>query len=239
MEFLDYFLDTKTLPIITAFILGVITALHPCPLTLNITAIGYISNDLDKKQDVLKKGIIYTLGRMATYMTLSLIIYAGFDSVKISHLLHGYGEKIIGPFLFISGIVMLDLFAFQLPFVEKISSFLIGKNKKNKDYNSFALGAIFALAFCPHTVILYFGMLIPLTLASSEGIILPAIYAIGTGLPVILVAWLLTYSISKIGSFYSKVKTIETWMRKITAIIFIFAGIYFIIENFLTKAHCC
>jgi cytochrome c biogenesis protein CcdA len=76
-------------------------------------------------------------------------------------------------------------------------------------------------------------MLIPLTITSSAGLVLPCVYALGSGLPVIIIAWILTYSVSSVSPFYTKIKIIEIWIRRITAIIFIFVGIYFIIENFL------
>jgi cytochrome c biogenesis protein CcdA len=222
-------LNNSSFPILTAFLLGIITAIHPCPLTLNITAISYISNDIKKKGDVFKKGLVYTLGRMITYTALALVIYLGFDAVKLSNLAHHYGEKMVGPFLILFGIIMLDLMKFELPLVDKISSWIV---KKNRNKSSFMLGVIFALAFCPHSILFFFGMLIPLVITSSYGMILPCSYAIGTGIPVIIVSWILAFSISNISNFYEKIKIIEIWMRRVTAIIFIFAGTYFIIENF-------
>lgn len=240
MDYILKFIETGSFPIFTAFLLGIITTIHPCPLTLNITAIGYISNDLEKKEHVFKKGLVYTLGRIFTYTLLTLVIYMGADAFKISDFFHEYGEKIIGPFLVFTGIIMLDIIPIQIPFVAKLNTFLIGKNRKKNLFSSFILGSIFALAFCPHTAILYFGMLIPLALANSGGLfVLPSAFAIGTGLPVILISWILTYSISSISSFYTKIKIIETWMRKISAIIFIFAGLYFILESLFEHSSCC
>ena len=42
MEYLQTLLDNSEIPIITAFLLGLLTAVSPCPLATNITAIGFI-----------------------------------------------------------------------------------------------------------------------------------------------------------------------------------------------------
>jgi threonine/homoserine/homoserine lactone efflux protein len=91
----------------------------------------------------------------------------------------------------------------------------------------FLLGAVFALAFCPYSGVLYFLMLIPLTIESSN-LLLPPVFAIATGLPVIIVAWLIAFTVSGVGKFYDRIKSIEYWFRRLVAVLFIGTGIYFI-----------
>ena len=55
------------------------------------------------------------------------------------------------------------------------------------------------------------------------------IFAIATGIPVIIFAWLIAYSLSEVGTFYKRLKTFEKWFRKIIALLFIGVGIYYII----------
>ena len=95
------------------------------------------------------------------------------------------------------------------------------------------MGIVFALAFCPYSGVLYFGMLIPLTIASPSGLSLPLIYAIGTGLPVILFAWVLAYTIGGVGKVYNKIKVFELWFRRFIAVLFIGVGIYYTIKIFV------
>ena len=90
------------------------------------------------------------------------------------------------------------------------------------------LGIVFALAFCPYSGVLYFGMLIPMTVSSSSGLFLPFIFAIATGLPVIIIAYLLAFSISSIGRFYNNVKIFEKWFRRVVSIAFILVGFYYV-----------
>jgi cytochrome c-type biogenesis protein len=97
----------------------------------------------------------------------------------------------------------------------------------------FLLGIVFALAFCPYSGMLFFILLIPLTIESAN-LMLPPVYAVATGLPVIIVAWLIAFTISGVGSFYNKVKHFEYWFRRVVAVIFILAGLYFIWTFYLS-----
>jgi cytochrome c biogenesis protein CcdA len=239
MEYLQSILNSSSFPVLTAFLLGVFTSIHPCPLALNITAIGYVSHDVKDKKAILYKGLIYTIGRITAYTLITLIIYFGTDALKIGSLFNFYGRLFIGPFLVIMGILMLDFIPLKLPVSDKISSFL-SKKMSGKNYSSFLLGFVFSFVFCPHTIVLYFGMLIPLVMATHGGLTLPVVYAVGTGLPVILVSFILACSIDGINKFFNNMKVIEKWLRIITAIIFIFVGIYFIVDLFVnhTQQHC-
>ena len=101
---------------------------------------------------------------------------------------------------------------------------------KNKGlFASFLLGVLFALAFCPYSGALYFGMLIPMTISSSSGLYLPFVFAIGTGLPVILFTYLLAFATHRIGGVYKKIQTIEKYMRYVAGIVFILAGLYYVL----------
>jgi len=102
------------------------------------------------------------------------------------------------------------------------------KSKSGSGWSALLLGIVFALAFCPYSGVLYFGMLIPMSIASPDGLFLPFVFAIATGLPVIIVAWLLAFSVSSIGGFYNKIKIFEKWFRRVVAVAFIIVGIYYV-----------
>jgi cytochrome c biogenesis protein CcdA len=93
---------------------------------------------------------------------------------------------------------------------------------------SFLIGLIFALAFCPYSGALFFGMLIPMTLSSADGLYLPVVFAIGTGLPVILFTYLLAFTANKVGVFYSRISKIEKVTRIIAGVVFIITGLYYV-----------
>jgi sulfite exporter TauE/SafE len=228
-EFLTGILESSQAPWITALILGFMTAISPCPLATNITAIGFISKDLENRNRVFFNGLFYTLGRVITYTLIPLIIYFGADQFKFSGFFQRYGEKIIGPLLLLIGIFMLDVIRINFPGFGGLTSRM--ENKKTWRYtDAVLLGMVFALAFCPYSGVLYFGMLVPITVASSSGLYLPVLFAIATGIPVILFAWLLAYTVSGIGGVYNKIKIFELWFRRVVAIVFIAVGIYYIIR---------
>ena len=74
-DVLNNLLENSTFPVLSAFILGLMTAISPCPLATNITAIGYISKDIENKNKVFYNGLIYTLGRAISYSLLAFIIF--------------------------------------------------------------------------------------------------------------------------------------------------------------------
>ena len=221
-------MGTNSFPLIAAFFIGLMTALSPCPLATNITAIAYASKKIGDGKKTLWTGIVYTLGRMFTYVLLaSLIVYIGINVHAISLFLQKYGERILGPLLIFIGLVMLNII--KLPSLksgERISR--IKEKLSEKGYvGSFLLGVIFALAFCPFSAVLFFGMLIPLALKFSDGILIPSVFALATGLPVIILSFVLTFSVSKLGKVMNKLQTFEKYMRYIIALVFVIVGIYY------------
>ena len=233
MELLQELVDAYRydLPLLAAFALGLMTAISPCPLATNITATAYLSKNIDNKLKVLFNGIFYTLGRMFSYTSLGVIFYFGASQFKVSRLLQSLGGIWLGVGLLIIGILMLDIIKFNIPLFDKFKPKVNEDRKKNNYLISFLLGVVFALAFCPFSGVLYFGALIPMTIASPSGLLLPPIFSIATGLPVIIIAWLIAYSIGNIGKFYSKMKSFEKWFKRIIAGIFIIVGTYYIIIN--------
>ena len=229
MEYLQNLADGSNWPILTAFVLGLMTAISPCPLATNITATAYLSKDIGEKHRVLFNGLFYTLGRMFTYTALGLIFYFGASQFQVARLLQNIGGMWLGIALIVIGILMLDVIKWNIPGMGKFTSKLEKKEGKKNYLDAFLLGLLFALAFCPYSGVLYFGGLIPITIASPSGLLLPPVFAIATGLPVIVIAWLLAYSVSNVGKFYNKMNIFQKWFKRIVAAVFIVVGIYYII----------
>lgn len=227
-EILNNLMSNSSLPVLSAFLLGLMTAISPCPLATNITAIGFISKDVEHKKKVFRNGLVYTLGRAISYTLLAVIIYVGADQFKLSGWFQQYGEKILGPLLIVIGLFMLDVLKIKFPGMSGLT-----KRFQEKGTNSYwevlLLGIVFALAFCPYSGVLYFGMLIPMTISSSSGLFLPIAFAFATGIPVIIFAWLLAYTVSGVGKLYNGIKIVEKWFRRIIAVVFIGIGIYYVI----------
>lgn len=226
-EFLKNLMVNSSLPFVTAFVLGLMTSISPCPLATNITAIGFISKDLEDKKRVFLNGLIYTGGRAIAYTLLALIIFFGADQFEISGWFQQYGEYIIGPLLIVIGFLMLDILKIKIPGIGNISRKLEEKSKHTY-WDVLILGVLFALAFCPYSGVLYFGMLIPMTVVSASGLYLPVVFALATGIPVIIFAWLIAYTVSGVGKLYHRLKTFEIWFRRVISVVFIGIGFYYI-----------
>lgn len=228
MDFVNSLIDNYNIPILTAFLLGVLTSISPCPLATNITAIAYISKEIKTIKNTLLNGLFYTLGRGISYTLLATLIYFGLSSFQISNIFQGWGDKVLGPVLIVIGLIMFGIIKIKIgghnQKIEKLKEKL-----STKGYiGSLLLGVIFALAFCPYSGVLFFGALIPLVLKSPESLILPPVFALGTGLPVIIFSFLIAFSIQKLSRAFQVVQKIEKVMRYMVASVFLIAGVYYL-----------
>lgn len=228
MDLLNLLIDQYNIPLLTAFVLGIMTSISPCPLVTNITAIAYISKDIKTARHTLINGLIYTLGRTISYMLLALLIYFGFSSFEIAKIFQGWGDKVLGIFLIVISLIMLGIIKINLGSennkIQKIKEWLATKGF----LGSLFLGMFFALAFCPYSGILFFGILIPMVIQSSEGLLLLPLFALGTGFPVIVFSFILAFGIGKMSQTFKLLGKIEKIMRYSVATIFLLSGIYYL-----------
>lgn len=235
MDFLQNLLDNSNIPVITAFLLGLLTAISPCPLATNITAIGFISKDIGNRNKIFLGGLLYTLGRVVAYTVLGIILISilkeGLSMFSLQKGINEYSEMLIAPVLIFVGVFMLFGDRLNLP---KFGFSGTGRTEKLKgNLGSLLLGVLFALAFCPTSGLFYFGMLIPMSATEPGGYLLPVVYAVATGLPVVLVAWILAYSVAGIGKFYNRIQIFQKWFNRVVAALFIAVGIYYAYINYL------
>lgn len=229
MDWLQTLLDNSTAPALTAFLLGLLTAISPCPLTTNIAAIGYIGRDIENRRRIFLNGVFYTVGRIIAYTVLGIVLISilkeGASVFGIQKAIGKWGELIIGPMLLLIGLFMLIGHRLNLP------RFGFGGNgeclARKGGWGALSLGVLFAMAFCPTSGVFYFGMLIPMAVTASAGWLLTVLFAVATALPVLAVAWILAFSVEKVGEFYGRIRTLQKWLNIIVGIIFIAVGIYY------------
>ena len=169
------------LGVASAFWLGILTSISPCPLATNIAAISFVGRRVESPFKVFLAGLLYTAGRALTYLVLGvLLVFSLLSAPYVSHLLQKYMNKALGPILILVGMVLLELISvsFSGPGVSE-------KMQKRVEvlgmWGALLLGVIFALSFCPVSAALFFGSLIPLSLRCESGVILPSAYGIATG----------------------------------------------------------
>jgi cytochrome c biogenesis protein CcdA len=218
------------IPVLSALFLGLLTAISPCPMATNIAAIAYVSRRVTDRRYAIMTGTLYTLGRMISYSVLGiLIIVAGLEIPGVASFLQDFGEQILGPLLIVVGLIMLniDRLSFSLG-GGKLSS--IGEKVADRGMvGGLLLGVLFALAFCPYSAVLFFGVLIPLALKTTGGVTLPAVFAIGTGLPVLIFGILISIGVSRVSTWLNALTRAEKIIRVIVSIIFIGIGIYYVV----------
>jgi len=228
MDFLNQLAQNQDFPILAAFALGLLTAVSPCPLATNITATAFISKNITSKRKVVLSGLLYTFGRVFSYTLIGALIYFGLSKFQVAKLFQGNGEKFIGPIMIVIGLIMLDVIKLNFGRTNNLTNQLSEQFKTKGLLGSFLMGALFAMAFCPYSGALFFAMLIPMTLASDLGLVLPVVFSIGTGLPVILFALVIAYSMEKLSYYFKMVTQIEKIMRKVAGITFLLTGLYYI-----------
>ena len=217
MDWLQTLLDNSSTPVLTAFLLGLLTALSPCPLATNIAAIGFIGKDIENRKRIFRNGLLYTLGRVLSYtllgVVLIMILKEGSSMFGIQKTIGTWGELVLGPLLLVIGLFML--------FGDKLNLPKFGFNgnaeglARKGGWGALMIGILFALAFCPTSGVFYFGMLIPMSATATAGYLLPVVFAIATALPVLAVAWILAFSVQQMGSFYGKMQKVQKWMNLI------------------------
>ena len=228
MEWLNELSQNQDAPLLAAFALGLLTAIAPCPLATNVTATAYIAKTITDKKKVLLSGLLYTLGRVFSYTFIGAIIYFGASKFHVAKLFQSNGEKYIGFVLIIIGLIMLNVIKLNFikggNFTDKLSE----KFKNKGLLGSFLLGALFTLAFCPYSGALFFAMLIPMTLSADAGLALPIVFSFGTGLPVMLFAFVIAFSMAKLGLYFQAITKVEKVMRFVAGSVFIVTGLYYI-----------
>ncbi|MBN2185089.1 MAG: sulfite exporter TauE/SafE family protein [Candidatus Krumholzibacteriota bacterium] len=217
--------------IASAFWLGILTSISPCPLATNIAAISFAGRRVGSPAKVLIAGLLYTAGRMLAYLVLGVLLVSSLLSAPhISNILQKQMNRILGPLLIVVGMVLVELIHLNVA-----GSGASGKMQKRVDamgmWGSLLLGVLFALSFCPVSAALFFGSLLPLALQYRSGVILPAVYGAATGLPVLLFAILIALGAKRVGDAYDRIVPFEKWARFATGIIFILVGVYYCLTH--------
>jgi cytochrome c biogenesis protein CcdA len=215
----------------SALWLGVLTSISPCPLATNIAAISYISKGLGAPRRVFATGALYTIGRMLTYLALAALLVASVLSIpQISNFLQTYMNKLLGPILVLVGMFLLGLLQFNFS-ASVAGDALEDRFQSWGIWGAALLGMLFALSFCPVSAALFFGSLIPLALQHQSSLGLPALYGIGTGLPVLVFAVLLAVGAQSVSKAFHRLAQVEKWARTVTGIVFVAVGIYFCLAH--------
>jgi len=221
------------LSVASAFWLGVLTSISPCPLASNVAAISYLTKEVDHPRRVLLAGVLYSLGRVITYVGLGVLIAGSLMSVpKVAFFLQTRMNQILGPVLLLAGVILLGWI--RPGFSGLSASERTASRLKALGYaGALLLGLLFALSFCPVSAGLFFGSLIPLALQQGAPVALPVAYGLGTGLPVLGFALAIAFGIKGLSRAFEKTSQLASWLAKLTGWIFLLVGLYYLLIHLL------
>jgi cytochrome c-type biogenesis protein len=218
---------STNLPLLAAFLVGLVAAVGPCPIATNIAALSYTAQQFSHRGAVLAAAALYTVGRATGYTVVGvLVLAAGARIGRVASGLQDAGDVLLGPFLILAGLVLLDVI--HLRAVNPSAAWLRTQQRiaQWRGGGAFVLGFLFALAFCPYSATLFFGVLIPLAMRTSYGVALPVAFGIGTAMPVLVFGVPLALGIERAAVGLNQLGRVEKIVRKVAGWLFIGAGLY-------------
>ena len=227
------------LHILTSLLLGFLMILDPCTLFTSIAAIGYIDKEIHNRRKVLTNGLMFVLGKLACYTLFALPLIMGAKTDSIKHFLFHWGEPLLALFMLVCGVLLLVTGRHHHEHDHGMSKWLKNADSQNSGFWSFMLGIFFAIAFCPHRLFYFFTMIdIAISLPAGWNWLLPVVFGLGTGLPIMIIAWLISYSTVSLSTITTRIHSIEQWIRYVSAVLFIGFGIYLSIHIFHHQEEC-
>lgn len=210
----------------SAFWLGALTSISPCPLATNVAAVSFIASRFAEPRRVFLSGLAYALGRMAASVAVGLVLVFGLLAVPgLSGFLQDGMNRYLGPILVVVGMVLLRLLEFDLAFGAS------ARTRERADRGGLPgaalLGFLFALSFCPVSGALFFGGLVPLSVRHGSPMLMPALFGAGSALPVLVFAAAVAFGASKVGALYEGMRRAEGWAHRATGLLFLGIGIWY------------
>jgi cytochrome c biogenesis protein CcdA len=226
--------ESILMPLASAFWLGILTSISPCPLTTNIAAISYVGRRVGRPASVLQAGLLYTAGRALAYLLLGVLLVGSLLSApSLSQMLQKHMNMALGPVLIVVGLILLEVIRLPTGKGGGLSAALQNKADSLGIGGAGLLGMVFALSFCPTSAALFFGSLLPLAVQQQSSLLIPGIYGLATGLPVLLFALLLAFGTNKVAQAFNRIAAFEIWARRLTGVLFLLVGGYYCAVYFL------
>ena len=229
-DLIEPLLQSADLPLVAAFLLGLLVALNPCQLAISVSALAYEYRNGKQLTD----GIVYALGRTITYAVLGWVtmclIGGGSNIEGLQHVL-SKAELVVPYVLVVIGIYLIYR-AFHTHHHHGDNCHNSGRIiKRNGPLGSLLLGMTLALAFCPESAIFYFGMMVPLSISSSVGAAVPLVFGLAASLPVLFLAWIMRRAVDGAARLTKGFEHFQQWLNGITGLLFIAIAILLWMEN--------
>jgi len=226
------------LPLVSALLFGLMGALAPCQLSTNVAALAFLSRDVSDPRRIWGQTTAFIAGKVIVYL------FVGGAVVILSLQLNQINDAVVpvvviarralGPLLIVVGLFMLGLFKLPLSLGGRFSAWLEGKvGQRQGMIPAYLLGVAFSFTFCPTLFWLFFGLTIPLAIASPGGVLFPGVFALGTALPMLGLTAVIASGSINVGQFVKRFKAANVWIQRVVGVVFVVIGLHEIILYWL------
>lgn len=217
--------DASQLPVLGVLLIGLVGALSPCQLTTNLTSIAYVARRAGGDQ-VWGEALAYTIGKVVVYtLAGAAMISLGLTLQQSAIPVVVVARKVIGPLMILIGFGLLGLIPLRGSFGRKLSCWFEARLPQRGLIGALFLGVVFSFTFCPTLLWLFFGLMIPLAVISVGGWMFPAVFAVGTVLPLLIFAGILAFGYDVSRKFIERMSRYQHNITQMSGVVFILAGI--------------
>ncbi len=218
--------DSIALPAVAVIVFGLIGATSPCQLTTNLGALAYASARPGTSRPI-GLALAYVAGKVTVYTLVgAAVVLAGLQLQAVSIPVVVAARKGLGPLMILVGLALLGLWRPRLSVGHQLAARLQDGVKGSGAGGAYLLGLVFSLAFCPTLFWLVFGLTIPLALRSAGGWSFAGLFAIGSSLPLLAVAALVTAGAGAVEGLAGSMRRLERPVRGGAAVILVVAGLH-------------
>jgi len=222
--------DTINIPLVSALLFGLIGATAPCQLSTNVAALAFLSRGVSNPSRVWGQTLAFVVGKVTVYLLVGGAVVAlglqisQFSGTAIPVVV--FARRALGPLLVVVGLFLLGVLKTQFTLGGRFSAWLEEKAGRRQGLiPAYLLGVAFSFTFCPTLFWLFFGLTIPLAIASPGGLLFPGVFAMGTALPVLALAALLTSGVVGVRETVKRFKAADVWIQRVVGGLFILIGI--------------
>ena len=218
---------SAAVPHVAALVLGLLGTFAPCQLTTNAAAISWVARDASDPRRAALAAAAFILGKALVYTLFGVAVVLVGQEVQAAGVpVFVTARKALGPLMLLVGLVFLGLLPWRPAFGAGLAARLKRRLPQGGASGAFGLGAAFAFAFCPTLALLFFTFLLPLTLATQGGFVLPGLFALGTMLPLALFTILLFLAKPLADRYVGRSGALDKWIRRVAGAIFVLAGVH-------------
>ncbi|MBA2276399.1 MAG: sulfite exporter TauE/SafE family protein [Chloroflexia bacterium] len=214
------------IPLVSALLLGLIGAAAPCQLTQSVGMLAFLGH-ADAGRPRWGATFAYIGGKALVYTVLGAIaVTVGASLSQTSIPVFVAARKTLGPLMIIVGLIMVGVLHLRwMPAFELTARFRTAARRRASEA-PFLLDVAFGFSFCPTLFALFFGLLIPFALAQPEGMLYPALFALGTALPLVALVGLLSVAGGSVRRYAGQIGRGQRVVALLAGILLVLAGLH-------------